>query len=80
MRVNDSHKLRIIFLIDILLSVFNNTAWTPELKMLRKKYIYKDISYDELKKDYKFIKDIAEIAATIKQNNNYDKKTNISKA
>jgi len=76
MIATDGQKTKIIEKIDLLLLIFPTTSWTRELTMMRLKYIYKDISHLELKKDFTYLKNIAEIAATINKNTKYDKERN----
>ena len=52
----ETQKQKVIFFIDQLREeMFNNTIYDSELKMLRKKYIYKDISGNELVKDVEYL-------------------------
>jgi hypothetical protein len=52
----ETQKQKVIFFIDQLREeMFNNTIYDSELKMLRKKYIYKDISNNELVKDVEYL-------------------------
>ena len=54
--VNEKNKLDVINFIDNLRDeMFKNTIYDSELKMLRKKYIYKDISGGELVKDVEYL-------------------------
>ena len=61
MRVEDDIKLRVIFTIDNLRPHFIGTVYASELRGLRRKYIYKDISFDELKLDVVWIKNLKKI-------------------
>ena len=76
MIATDGQKTKIIEKIDLLLHIFPRTSWSRELTMMRLKYIYKDISHAELKKDFTYLKNIAEIAATINKTTKYDKERN----
>lgn len=61
MRVGDDIKLKVIFTIDNLRPHFVGTVYASELRGLRRKYIYKDISFDELKLDVEWLKNIKKI-------------------
>jgi hypothetical protein len=60
--VDDEMKLKVIFTIDKLSRHFTGTIYASELRGLRRKYIYKDISLDELIKDVEWIKNLKQIA------------------
>jgi hypothetical protein len=59
---NDGQKLKLIDCIDKLDYKFKGTIFYSELKMMRLKYIYKDISYIELNKDVDYLRNIRQIA------------------
>jgi hypothetical protein len=59
--VNDIDKLKIISQIDELLNQLGGSIYERELKMLRLKYIYKDISNSELVIDIKYLKEMRDI-------------------
>jgi hypothetical protein len=54
-------KLKVIFQIDGLESTFRHTIYERELKKLRAKYIYKDISNPELLNDIKYLKELKKL-------------------
>ena len=49
--VHDKQKTKVVFAIDYLAKRFSGTIYEQELKLLRKKYIYKDISVEEYSRD-----------------------------
>jgi hypothetical protein len=57
-------KIEVISTIDKLENYFDSSIYKKELKMLRLKYIYKDISNQELLKDIKYLKDLYSITKT----------------
>jgi hypothetical protein len=57
-------KIEVISTIDKLQNYFDGSIYKKELKMLRLKYIYKDISNQELLKDIKYLKDLHSITKT----------------
>jgi hypothetical protein len=57
-------KIEIISTIDKLENYFDSPIYKKELKMLRLKYIYKDISNQELLKDINYLKDLYSITKT----------------
>jgi hypothetical protein len=57
-------KIEVISTIDKLQNYFDSSIYRRELKMLRLKYIYKDISNGELLKDIKYLKDLYSITKT----------------
>lgn len=60
--MNEEAKLKVIRMIDKLRNeMFKGTIYDGELKMLRKKYIYKDISKEELIKDVLYLKNMKNI-------------------
>jgi hypothetical protein len=60
--VPSEKKVQLIGFIDFYSTKFvKKSLMTRELNQLRNKYIYKDISLDEFKKDKKYLKDIKEI-------------------
>jgi hypothetical protein len=61
MRVDDETKLKVIFTISNLKKNFIGTIYASELRGLRRKYIYKDISFDELKRDVNWLNDLRKI-------------------
>ena len=61
MRVDDETKLKVIFTISNLKKNFIGTIYASELRGLRRKYIYKDISLDELKRDVNWLNDLRKI-------------------
>ena len=58
MKANENNKLKVIFFINKYLKEFQGTTYESDLKALRKKYIYKDISDGEIEKDVLFLKRI----------------------
>ena len=62
MRVDDEIKIKMIFTIDKLKLRFVGTTYASELRGLRRKYIYKDISLDDLIKDVEWIENLKKIA------------------
>ena len=61
MKTDDKIKLKVITYIDGLQPKLKGTIYHNELNSLRKKYIYKDISLDELKTDVGYLKQIKRI-------------------
>lgn len=59
---NDGQKLQVINFIDKFEPNFKNTTYHRDLKMMRLKYIFKDISQLELKKDVNYLRSIKQIA------------------
>lgn len=57
-------KIEVISTIDKLENYFDSSIYKKELKMLRLKYIYKDISNQELLKDINYLKDLYSITKT----------------
>jgi hypothetical protein len=62
--MKDKLKIEVISIIDKLENYFDSSIYRKELKMLRLKYIYKDISNQELLKDIKYLKDLYLITKT----------------
>ena len=62
--MKDKLKIEVISTIDKLENYFDSSIYKKELKMLRLKYIYKDISNQELLKDIKYLKDLYSITKT----------------
>jgi len=58
MKANDKSKLLVIRAIDKFQPKLVKTTYERDLLNLRKKYIYKDISVAELKKDIIYLKSI----------------------
>jgi hypothetical protein len=61
MRTDDKTKMKVIIYIDGLQPKLKGTIYHNELLSLRKKYIYKDVSFDELKTDVGYLKQIKKI-------------------
>ncbi len=61
MRTDDKTKMKVIIFIDKVRPKLEGTAYNNELLSLRKKYIYKDICQEELKKDIVYLKNIKRI-------------------
>jgi hypothetical protein len=61
MRTDDKTKMKVIIFIDKIKPKLENTLYHKELIDLRKKYIYKDISQEELKRDVTYLKTIKRI-------------------
>lgn len=60
--MKDEMKLRVIVYVDYLLEKgWGETAWRIELNNLRSKYIFKDISPLEFKRDVKWLGDIRKL-------------------
>jgi hypothetical protein len=59
--VDDKRKIKIIWFIDLLEDRFIGSIYSDELKMMRLKYIYKDISEVDLKKDVEWLKNLKKI-------------------
>jgi hypothetical protein len=55
---SNKDKLEFIFSIDRWLPLVKNSVYEKELKDLRRKYIYKDVSTEDFKKDLEFIDNI----------------------
>jgi hypothetical protein len=58
MRATDEQKLEMIFSIDRWTAVVKGSSYEKELKMMRLKYIYKDIAFDEMLRDRKLLTDL----------------------
>jgi hypothetical protein len=56
--MNDIEKQNIINHIDIIIEKVNAKATELKLKQMRNRYIYKDISNQELKKDSEYLKQL----------------------
>jgi len=61
MRTDDKTKMKVIIFIDKVRPKLEGTVYNNELLSLRKKYIYKDVSLDELKTDVGYLKNIKRI-------------------
>ena len=61
MKTDDKTKMKVIIYIDSLQPKLKGTIYDKELFSLRKKYIYKDVSFDELKTDVGYLKQIKKI-------------------
>lgn len=61
MRTDDKTKMKVIIFIDKIEPKLENTLYHKELIALRKKYIYKDICNEELKRDVVYLKNIKKI-------------------
>jgi hypothetical protein len=61
MKTDDKTKMKVIIYIDSLQPKLKGTIYHNELLSLRKKYIYKDVSLDELKTDVGYLKNIKRI-------------------
>jgi len=61
MRTDDKTKMKVIIFIDKVRPKLEGTVYNNELLSLRKKYIYKDVSLDELKTDVIYLKNIKKI-------------------
>jgi hypothetical protein len=59
--VDDKRKIKIIWFIDLLEDRFKDSVYSGELKMMRLRYIYKDISEVDLKKDVEWLKNLKKI-------------------
>jgi hypothetical protein len=59
--MKEEEKLKVIWAIDKAIDKLRGTAYYKDLNMLRKKYIYKDISPDEFTKDVKYLRTIKRI-------------------
>lgn len=59
--INDKIKIKVIFRIDYLVKKLGGTIYELELKSLRKKYIYKDISDEEYIRDKNYLMDLKKI-------------------
>jgi hypothetical protein len=60
--MNDEMKKRVIDLIDYFLETgWSHTAYRLELKNMRSKYIYKDISPNQFRDDIKWLKCLRDI-------------------
>lgn len=59
--MEDLEKLKVIWAIDTAIDKLRGTAYYKDLNMLRKKYIYKDISPTELEKDKNYLRMIKRI-------------------
>ena len=56
--INDKCKSDIISKIDEWFPLVENSIWGKELKLMRSKYIFKDISKEDYKKDLLLLKNI----------------------
>ena len=61
MRTDDKTKMKVIIFIDKVRPKLEYTIYNNELISLRKKYIYKDVSVEELKSDVVYLKNIKRI-------------------
>jgi hypothetical protein len=61
MRTDDKTKMKVIIFIDKVRPKLEHTVYNNELLSLRKKYIYKDVSVEELKSDVVYLKNIKRI-------------------
>jgi len=60
--MKDEMKQKVIAYIDYLNEKgWNETAWRVELNNLRSKYIFKDISPEEFRKDIKWLSDLRQL-------------------
>jgi hypothetical protein len=59
--VDDGTKMKVIRLVDRIKADFVGTTYARDLRAIRNKYIYKDISFSELEVDLNKIKDINNI-------------------
>ena len=58
MKLDDKTKMKVIIYIDNLRPKLTKTIYDNELLALRKKYIYKDVSFDELKTDVGYLRNL----------------------
>lgn len=58
MKLDDKTKMKVIIYIDNLRPKLTKTIYDNELLALRKKYIYKDVYGEELKKDVYYLRDL----------------------
>ena len=61
MKTDEKTKMKVIIYIDGLQPKLKGTIYHNELLSLRKKYIYKDVSLDELKTDVGYLRNIKRI-------------------
>ena len=61
MKTDDKTKMKVIIFIDKVRPKLQGTVYNNELLDLRKKYIYKDVSQEELKSDVVYLKNIKRI-------------------
>lgn len=61
MKADDKNKLDVISSIDKLQPKLRSTIYERELKSMREKYVFKDISYQEFLKDVYYLKQIKKI-------------------
>ena len=54
----DKEKLRVIYIIDYASPRLRDSIYGRELKMMRLKYIYKDIGNNEYQNDMEYLKNI----------------------
>jgi hypothetical protein len=60
--MKDEMKKKVIVYIDYLNERgWNQTAWRIELNNLRSKYVFKDISLEEFRKDIKWLSDLRQL-------------------
>lgn len=60
--MKDEMKIKVIAYIDYLNEKgWNQSAWRIELNDLRNKYVFKDISLEEFKKDVKWLSDLRQL-------------------
>ena len=59
--IGEVEKLEFIFSIDRWLKPVEGTIYEKELKALRRKYIYKDISTDDYNKDKQYLNNIKDM-------------------
>ena len=60
-------KQKMIDLMESLEDDLNQTVYSRELRELKAKYIFKDISWYEISKDYQYLKSLNEIRIQNKQ-------------
>lgn len=60
--MKDEMKKKVIVYIDYLIERgWNQSAWRVELNDLRNKYVFKDISLEEFRKDIKWLSDLRQL-------------------
>lgn len=64
-KIDDKMKMKVILYIDSMTKNFTGTIYSSELRGVRNRYIYKDISLEELKRDVVLLKEYKKLSKTI---------------
>lgn len=66
MRIDDKIKMKVVCYIDEMAPKFTGTIYSSELRGIRTRYIYKDISLEELKRDVPKLKEYKKLSKIIR--------------